>query len=101
LYYEVPYVHPDVVPGKPLYLYGHEYPQGESFNTAAFAPPAGAQGDLGRNVMCGRSAWQIDFALHREISIERTRRPAFRAEAFNVLNNPTTNLILARSYSRR
>jgi hypothetical protein len=51
LYYEVPYVHPDVVPGKPLYLYGHEYPQGESFNTAAFAPPAGAQGDLGRNVI--------------------------------------------------
>jgi len=82
------YVRPDVVPGEPLYLYGPEYPGGKSFNIAAFAPPAGAQGDLGRNVMRGLAAWQIDFALHREFPLSERVSLQFRAEVFNVLNHP-------------
>jgi hypothetical protein len=88
LYIGSPYVRPDVVPGEPLYLYGPEYPGGKSFNFAAFAPPAGAQGDLGRNVMRGLAAWQIDFALHREFPLSERVSLQFRAEAFNVLNHP-------------
>jgi hypothetical protein len=58
---------PDVVPGQPLYLYGPQFPGGKSFNSAAFSiPPNGQNGDLGRNVLRGFGAWQIDFSLHRE-----------------------------------
>jgi hypothetical protein len=86
--YVSPYVRPDVVPGEPLYLYGSEYPGGKSFNPAAFAPPAGARGDLGRNVVRGLGAWQIDFALHREFPLSERVNLQLRAEAFNVLNHP-------------
>jgi hypothetical protein len=77
-----------VVPGVPLYLYGTEYPAGKSFNIAAFVPPAGAQGDVGRNVMRGLGAWQIYFALHREFHLNERISLQFRAEAFNILNHP-------------
>jgi hypothetical protein len=76
------------VAGEPLYLYGPEYPGGKSFNIAAFAPPAGAQGDLGRNVLRGLGAWQIDFALHREFLLSDRFTLQLRAEVFNLLNHP-------------
>jgi hypothetical protein len=84
------FVHrPDLVPGQALYLYGSQYPGGKSFNLAAFsAPPSGRDGDLGRNVLRGLGAWQIDFALHREFKLGEKRKLEFRAEAFNILNHP-------------
>ena len=88
LYIGSPFVRPDVVAGEPLYLYGPEYPGGKSFNIAAFAPPAGAQGDLGRNVLRGLGAWQIDFALHREFRLSDRFTLQLRAEVFNLLNHP-------------
>jgi hypothetical protein len=57
---------PDAVPGQPLYLHGSSFPGGKSFNSAAFSiPPDGLDGDLGRNVLRGLGARQIDFSLHR------------------------------------
>jgi hypothetical protein len=88
LYIGSPFVRPDLVPGEPLYLYGSEYPGGKSFNIAAFAAPTGAQGDLGRNVMRGLGAWQIDFALHREFALSDRFTLQLRAEVFNLLNHP-------------
>ncbi len=80
---------PNVVPRQPLYLYGSNYPGGRSFNSAAFSvPPAGFDGDLGRNVLRGLGAWQIDFALHREFRLADGLSLQFRAEAFNILNHP-------------
>jgi len=80
---------PDLVPGVPLYLYGSQYPGGKRYNAAAFTdPPDGMQGDLGRNVLRGFGAWQIDFALHRTFRLSESTSLQFRAEAFNILNHP-------------
>lgn len=80
---------PDVVPGQPLYLYGPEFPGGKSYNGAAFSiPPNGQNGDLGRNVLRGLGAWQIDFSLHREFRVSEGLSLQLRAEAFNIFNHP-------------
>ncbi len=83
------YDRPDVVPGQPLYLYGSGYPGGKRFNGAAFSvPPEGVAGNLGRNVLRGFGAWQIDFSLHREFRISEGLKLQLRGEAFNILNHP-------------
>ena len=80
---------PNVVPGVPLYLYGSQYPGGKGINENAFSvPPEGSSGDLGRNVLRGLGAWQIDFALHRDFSLAEHLHFQFRAEFFNILNHP-------------
>jgi hypothetical protein len=80
---------PDLVSGQPLHLYGHEYPGGKRYNDAAFSdPPPGVQGNVGRNVLRGFGAWQIDFALHRTFRLSERAGLQFRAEAFNILNHP-------------
>jgi hypothetical protein len=84
------FVHrPDLVPGQPLYLYGPEFPGGKSFNRSAFVlPPPGRDGNLGRNVLRGLGAWQIDVGIHREFLITEKLHFQFRVEAFNVFNHP-------------
>ena len=80
---------PNYVYGAPLYLYGSQYPGGKRYNPDAFVNPAKDEnGNFGRNVLRGFGAWQIDFALHREIRLSEGTRLQFRAEAFNVLNHP-------------
>jgi Carboxypeptidase regulatory-like domain len=80
---------PNVVPGQPLYLYGSQFPGGKSFNGAAFSmPPNGLDGDLGRNVLRGLGAWQIDLSLHREFRVSEGLSLQLRAEAFNIFNHP-------------
>ncbi len=83
-------VRPDVVPGQPLYLYGSGYPGGKRYNPDAFqaAEAGAAQGNLGRNVLRGFGAWQIDFSLHREMKLSEHLTLQLRAEAFNILNHP-------------
>ncbi len=82
-------VRPDIVAGEPFYLYGSQYPGGKAFNPAAFvAPPAGQQGDLGRNVLRGFGAWQQDFAVRRQFQFTEKVGLQFRAELFNVYNHP-------------
>jgi hypothetical protein len=40
------------------------------FNSAAFtAPPAGQQGEFGRNVLWGFGAWQADVGLQRQFHL--------------------------------
>jgi Carboxypeptidase regulatory-like domain/TonB dependent receptor len=89
-------IRPDLLPGRPLYLYGPQYPGGKAFNPSAFtAPPADPntgnplrQGSLGRNALRGFGAEQWDFAVHREFPIRDVWKLQFRAEMFNVLNHP-------------
>ena len=80
---------PNVNPGQSYYLYGSQYPGGKAFNPAAFTtPPAGHQGDLGRNALRGFGAWQADFAVHRQFHLTEKLGLQFRAEMFNVFNHP-------------
>ena len=83
-------IRPDLVPRQPLYLYSAGYPGGKGYNLAAFTgPPSGAlEGDLGRNVLRGFGAWQVDAAIHRQFKLSEHAGLQFRAEAFNVLNHP-------------
>jgi hypothetical protein len=92
------YPRPNVVPGVPLVLYGSQYSGSKAFNPAGFtAPPAGQQGDFGRNVLRGFGAWQADLALQRQFHVNEKFGLRFRAEFFNIFNHtnfgsPTNNL---------
>src|SRR6202795_5060122 len=45
-------------------------------------------GSLGRNVLRGLGAWQVDFSLHREFRVSEGLSLQLRAEAFNIFNHP-------------
>jgi len=97
-------VRPDRVAGQPLYLSGSKClavlgppcAGGRGLNPAAFAaPPLDPatgnplrQGNLGRNVLRGFGASQLDFAVHKEFPLREQLRLQFRAELFNALNHP-------------
>jgi hypothetical protein len=81
--------HQNVNPGVPIVLYGSQYPGGKIFNKAAFtAPPAGQQGNFGRNVLRGFGAWQADVGLQRQIRVTEKVGLRFRTEFFNIFNHP-------------
>jgi hypothetical protein len=89
-------VRPDLsIPRQPLYIYGSAFPGGRSFNPAAFSPvPVDSsgnplrQGTLGRNVMRGFGASQLDFGLHRRFQLNEAINLQFRSEFFNIFNHP-------------
>jgi hypothetical protein len=99
-------VRPDIVPGQPFYVANSAAPGGLQFNPAAFSglvgdgltPPgtipvdvngfATRQGTLGRNVLRGLGAWQIDFAIHRQFNFTERVNLQFRSEFFNLFNHP-------------
>ncbi len=79
--------HPNLVPGQPLYLNVENAPGHRVINAAAFSlPPAGVEGNAGRNVARGFGSAQTDLALRREFVITERVRTTFRAEAFNLFN---------------
>jgi len=83
------YPRPNVNPGAPLEIEGSQYPGGKILNKAAFStPPVGQQGSLGRNVLRGFGASQLDFGLQRQFRITEKVGLRFRAEFFNIFNHP-------------
>jgi len=56
-------------------------------NTAAFSPPPGIQGDLGRNAITGFGMAQLDLALEREFPIAQETKFLLRLDAYNALNH--------------
>lgn len=87
-------VRPDLIEGVPVYIDDPTVPGGRRINRAAFASPAAGQsGTLGRNILRGLPAWQIDFALRRQFRLTEKFNLQFRAEAFNVLNHPNFGTI--------
>lgn len=91
-------VRPNVRAGVPLYLDDPTVPGGRRFNNnvdplfpgcvgALCVPPAGTQGNLGRNVFRGFAAQQIDLAVRRTVPVGRFRAK-LSVEAFNVFNHP-------------
>src|SRR5262249_5008896 len=96
---------PNVNPGVPLELYGDGYPGEKVFNRAAFTPPpAGQQGNFGRNVLRGFGATQADIAFQRIFRVTEQVGLRFRGELFNILNHPNfanpTNSVTSAMFGR-
>ncbi|HEY2964344.1 MAG TPA: hypothetical protein VGJ37_18135, partial [Pyrinomonadaceae bacterium] len=84
----------NLVEGVPVYLDDPTIPGGRIINRAAFStPPANRQGSLGRNIIRGLPAWQIDLALRRQFNLTEKLYLQFRAEAFNIFNHPNFGTI--------
>jgi hypothetical protein len=82
-------VRPNLVGGVPIYLNNERVPGGRVVNRLAFQlPPAGQQGNLGRNVLRRTNLHQVDIALRRGFEVGEGMKIQFRVEAFNVLNHP-------------
>ena len=80
---------PNVVPGVPFYLSDPTAPGGQIINKAAFVnPPAGQQGDLGRNALRGFNASQVDFTLQRMFKLSERFSLKTSADFFNIFNHP-------------
>jgi hypothetical protein len=90
----------DLIPNRPLYLYGSEYPGGRKFNAGpdaanpAFSLPHGeAPGNAPRNFVRGFNAVQANIAIRREMPIYDRLTIQLRAGTFNVLNHPNFGYI--------
>jgi TonB dependent receptor len=90
----------DLIPNRPRYLYGSEYPGGRMINggpnaiNSAFVLPDGdAPGNAPRNLVRGFNAVQINAAIRREMPIYDRLKIQLRAETFNVLNHPNFGYI--------
>jgi hypothetical protein len=80
---------PNLVPGAPLYIDDPTVAGGRRFNRAAFAlPPAGTQGNFGRNVLRGFPVSQFDVSLRRRFDLSERASLSLRVDAFNVFNHP-------------
>jgi hypothetical protein len=80
---------PDLAPGQQLYIDDPLTPSGRRFNRAAFVIPAATenrQGNLGRNVLRGFPAYQVDMSLRRTFGITERVNLLLRADAFNIFN---------------
>jgi carboxypeptidase family protein/TonB-dependent receptor-like protein len=87
-------VRPDLIAGVPLYVKDPAAPGGRRINGAAFSvPPAGQTGTLGRNVLRGFPAWQVDLALRRQFKLAERLNLQLRTEAFNLFNHPNFGAI--------
>lgn len=78
----------NLVSGKPLYLYGSQYPGGRAINPAAFSVPPTGAGTAPRNFTRGFGEDQFNLAVRREFHLHDALNLQFRAEAFNVINHP-------------
>jgi hypothetical protein len=90
----------DLIPNRPSYLYGSEYPGGRMINggpntiNSAFELPDGdTPGNAPRNLVRGFNAVQMNAAIRREMPIYDRLKVQFRAETFNILNHPNFGYI--------
>lgn len=85
----------DLIPNRPLYLYGSAYPGGRMLNggpnasnPALTAASGMTQGNAPRNLVRGFNAVQANFAIQRQFPIHDSLSLQFRGETFNVINHP-------------
>jgi hypothetical protein len=84
----------DLVPERPTYVYGSEYPGGRTINSFAFKYAAdNGSGDAPRNFVRGFGMWQLNLAAQREFPIWDELHLQFRAETFNITNHPNFGYI--------
>jgi hypothetical protein len=80
---------PNLVPGSPPWIADPNVAGGRRINAAAFAGPSGmVQGGLGRNVLNGFSATQVDLTLRRQFKLRERLSLQARADLFNIFNHP-------------
>ncbi len=87
-------VRPDYVPGQPLWVQGHSWPN-SSYNINAFAieptydgTPGATIGTVGRNALRGPAYFQLDFSGMKNFAITERVTMQFRADIFNIFNHP-------------
>jgi hypothetical protein len=84
---------PNLVSGTPLWISDPNVAAGKRINKAAFSVPTGAvQGTLGRNVLNGFGATQVDFTLRRQFRVYERLSLQARADFFNIFNHPNFGL---------
>lgn len=90
----------DLIPNRPLYLHGYEYPGGRIFNggpnaaNPAFSLPQGtAQGNAPRNLLRGFGAVQGNIAIRQTYRLHEQLNMQLKAETFNILNHPNFGYI--------
>jgi len=90
----------DLVPGRPLYLYGAQYAGGRVANGGPFAsspaftlPAATAAGNAPRNILRGYGNYQINIALRHNFELRDKVFLQMRGEAYNILNHPVLGYI--------
>ncbi len=90
----------DLIPGRPLYLYGSQYPGERMFNggpnstdPAFVLPAAGTAGDAPRNMLRGFGDEQVNLALRRDVRLRDHLGLRFGVETFNLFNHPDLGYI--------
>ena len=90
----------DVIPGKPLYLHGHNYAGYRIFNGGPLAtapafslPSSTLQGDAPRNFMRGFDEVQGNLAVRQAYHLHDDLSMQLKVEAFNVFNHPNFGYI--------
>jgi hypothetical protein len=80
---------PNLVPTVPLWLSDPNVAGGKIINKAAFSVPTGpVQGTLGRNVLNGFGATEVDLTLRRQFKLYERLSLQARADLFNIFNHP-------------
>ena len=83
------------IPGRPLYLYGSQYPGGRTLNGGPYAsnpafvlPDITAAGNAARNMVRAFGDNQINVAIRRELHLYDRFGLQARVEAYNLFNHP-------------
>ena len=80
---------PNLVPGVPVWISDSNVAGGKRINKAAFSVPTGpVQGNLGRNVLNGFGATEVDLTLRRQFKLRERLSLQARADLFNIFNHP-------------
>ncbi|MGB8481504.1 MAG: carboxypeptidase regulatory-like domain-containing protein [Acidobacteriaceae bacterium] len=90
----------DLIPNKPLYVYGSQYPGGRALNGGPYAsnpafalPDVTSAGDAPRNKARGFGDNQVNIALQREVPLGHDVGLQIRGEAYNLFNHPDLGYI--------
>ncbi len=93
----------DLLPDRPRYLYGAQYPGGKAINggpnaaNAAFVLPAlSGSGNAPRNRLRGFDATQINLSLRKQIPLYDRVNLQLRADTFNLFNHPDLGYVETR-----
>jgi len=90
----------DLIPGRPLYVYGSQFPGGRMFNggqnavnPALALPESPMRGDAPRNLLRGFPEVQGNFGLRQTYRLYEGLNMQLKIEAFNVFNHPSFGYI--------
>ncbi len=90
----------DLIPGRPLYVYGYQFPGGRMFNggqnavnPALALPEAPRPGDAPRNLLRGFPEVQGNVGIRQTYQLPKGLNMQLKIEAFNVFNHPNFGYI--------